>query len=304
MDSEPPKTTIQPEVQEKETSQKDITPIFPDLSSPSSQHPPVTENQTSVTPQPQEQKKQSRTDREEVRTGALITHKTAVTQKPPVQKTLPVDQAPTQSKVLSGQKDKITRDIQSEGSYGQERPINFRETIVAKEIEKQEIPMVVAPFTPHQQEAPPVKGERNAFLLPQGQTPKPRMSTRGAGFTNIPTPEETKAFISDYIAIYEKGDIERFMTLFSRSAIENDAIDYNGIHHIYARTFEGKKNKYQITSLEIRPMEYFTLVSGIYYIERLTLSTGQKIKGRGKINWRLIKEDGEIKILRADYREL
>ena len=38
-------------------------------------------------------------------------------------------------------------------------------------------------FTPHPREAPPVKAGRNVGSVPQGQAPKPRVSTRGAGFT-------------------------------------------------------------------------------------------------------------------------
>ncbi len=130
-------------------------------------------------------------------------------------------------------------------------------------------------------------------------------STKSEGSIKVsnPTADEARAFIRDYISIYEKGDIDQFMALFSRSAIENGFIDYNGIRNIYVRTFERGESKYKIETIEIKPMEDHTLVSGIYNIEQIQ-RIGKKIKVSGKIRWRLMKEEGEIRILRSDYREL
>ena len=42
-------------------------------------------------------------------------------------------------------------------------------------------------FTPYHGEAPPVKARRNGGPVPKGSSPKPRVSTRGTGFTGCLT---------------------------------------------------------------------------------------------------------------------
>lgn len=280
IDSGSPKTTIQPKVEEKETPHKDITPIFPDLSSERREatvkEETKVEEETPITNY--ESPKKFRLPKSQVperssSKGSSVTPKTEASIIPPRP---------------SLEKEGASQNLPSEnGRISQSPPL-----------EKGDGGGFTYPFVNQRPSAVP---EKTLTKDSQEATPMFEVKT-GMPFPDVPTPDETKAFIKVYIETYEKGDIERFMILFSRSAIENDAIDYNGIHHIYTRTFEGKKNKYQITSLDIRPMEDYTLVSGIYYIEHITPSTGQRVKAKGKIIWKLVREEGRIRILRADYR--
>jgi DnaJ-domain-containing protein 1 len=279
----PARTSI---VGENKPVQKPVVSVFPDLSAEkkeaTSHPPPVKEpEKTEDIPIPQNDIKPLTTYHEQIK-------KEEPERQVPKKKSKAMSREPIRAKASTIPQTKVSSEPPSQKSL----------PVIITEITRSDIP---AEKHNSPDPEPITLSPKIVKAEPESISGLSRVKTE-IPLPNIPTVEEAKAFINDYIATYQRGDIDRFMTFFSSKASESGAIDYNGIHHIYARVFEGKQINYQITSLDIKPMEDYTLVSGIYYIDFLTLSTGEKIKSRGRINWRLIKEDGKIKMLRADYK--
>ncbi len=119
--------------------------------------------------------------------------------------------------------------------------------------------------------------------------------------TGTITEEEVKDFMSRYIKAYERNDFDTFMLLFSRSAVENGRRDYSAIRDRYRETFRFKKDGYMLRNMSIRIDGPNAFVSGIYGISFYYPTEDRWVKYGGRINWRLIKEDNALKIIKMNY---
>ena len=119
--------------------------------------------------------------------------------------------------------------------------------------------------------------------------------------TGTITEEEVKDFMSRYIKAYERNDFDIFMSLFSRSAVENGRRDYSAIRDRYKETFRFKKDGYRLRNMSIRIDGPNAFVSGIYGISFYYPTEDRWVKYGGRINWRLIKEDNALKITKMNY---
>ncbi|MEW6002613.1 MAG: DnaJ domain-containing protein [Nitrospirota bacterium] len=111
--------------------------------------------------------------------------------------------------------------------------------------------------------------------------------------------KEVNLFIGQYIRAYEEGDIDKFMQLYSKSALENSRLRYNDISRAYKKNFEGNRYKYFITNVQFRKKGENIVVTGQYIITKLKDDTGSFVKG--EIIWTLSREEGKLKIVKVEY---
>ena len=115
------------------------------------------------------------------------------------------------------------------------------------------------------------------------------------------TREEIEDFMKRYATIYSKGNINSFMALFSRSVIENNRLHYNEMKDAYRQTFSEKINYYRINNMNIVLNGTTATVSGIYELNRYTSSEDRWTRYSGKIQWKITRENNELKIISMNY---
>ncbi|HXX81276.1 MAG TPA: nuclear transport factor 2 family protein, partial [Thermodesulfovibrionales bacterium] len=128
--------------------------------------------------------------------------------------------------------------------------------------------------------------------------PSPPVSVPKDNHPNLET--EVFLFMSQYITAYEEGDITRFMDLFSKSAVENNRLQYADIMRFYQKNFEGGRYTYTLKNLRLQKGEDRVIVSGHYSIRKMT-DNDTGLKKDGMIQWTLAKENGNFKIVKIDY---
>jgi len=111
---------------------------------------------------------------------------------------------------------------------------------------------------------------------------------------------EVKAFIDQYTQAYELGDIDKFMSFYSRSAVENSSSGYNEIRNGYQKNFQDRRYSYSLKDPLMEESDGNVILTGTYFITR-TQGGPLGIVAQGHIRWTLTRENGIFKILRADY---
>jgi LysM repeat protein len=111
---------------------------------------------------------------------------------------------------------------------------------------------------------------------------------------------EVKVFIDQYTQAYELGDIDRFMSFYSTSAIENNSLRYDEIRNGYQRNFQDSRYTYSLKDLQAERSDGNVILTGTYTIKRIL---GDPLGGvtQGHIRWTLTRENGVLKILSVDY---
>lgn len=116
------------------------------------------------------------------------------------------------------------------------------------------------------------------------------------------TETEARRFIDEYVDQYIRMDIDAFMALFSRGAIENRMLTYPDIRDVYRMTFDNSESlKYDLEVSTIQIFKDGAAVMGRYeVIQALKRSPYSKVY-KGNIQWDLIREDGVLKIKEINY---
>lgn len=115
------------------------------------------------------------------------------------------------------------------------------------------------------------------------------------------TRDEVDAFMKRYIKAYTQNDLDGFMALFSRSAVENNNMTYQDIRNAYRETFREKINYYKIQDMDIRTEGQRVTVSGTYIVNRYISVEDRWVKYTGRIVWRLARENSQLKIVSTNY---
>lgn len=113
--------------------------------------------------------------------------------------------------------------------------------------------------------------------------------------------EEVEEFMRRYVRAYSKNDLETFLSLFSRSAVENNSLTYNEIRNAYKELFREKINFYKVNEMDIRTDGQTATVSGIYNLNRYFSEQDRWIRYSGKIAWKLVRENNQLRIISATY---
>jgi len=116
------------------------------------------------------------------------------------------------------------------------------------------------------------------------------------------TETEARRFIDEYVDQYMKMDIDAFMALFSKGAIENRMLTYPDIREIYRGTFDNSDSlKYHLSVFAIRIYKEGAAVEGRYeVIQAIKRSPFKKVL-KGNIQWEIIREDGVLRIKEINY---
>ncbi len=137
------------------------------------------------------------------------------------------------------------------------------------------------------------------FIIPFhtiAQVPPPPESPKA-----IPA-EEVQKFIVEYKVRFMKMDLDAFMDLFSKEAVENRMLPYADIREAYRRTIAHSKSI--IYNLKIYSIQTYTrsaFVRGRYEIIQTFKSGGRKRAFKGEIQWDLVRENGSLKIREVNY---
>jgi len=115
------------------------------------------------------------------------------------------------------------------------------------------------------------------------------------------TMEEARQFIHEYTTRFMRLDLDPFMELFSKRAVENRMLPYDDIREAYRKTIEGSRSivySLDIDSIQMDARNVF--VTGRYQITQAFRKGGKAVL-KGDIQWDLIREDGSLKIREVNY---
>lgn len=115
------------------------------------------------------------------------------------------------------------------------------------------------------------------------------------------TREEVEDFMKLYSSAYSRGDLKTFMSLFSRSVVENNRLHYNEVQEAYRQTFSEKINFYRLNNMTIMLSGQSANVSGSYDLNRYLSAEDRWIRYSGRIQWKIAKENNELKIISMNY---
>lgn len=115
------------------------------------------------------------------------------------------------------------------------------------------------------------------------------------------TKEEASQFIDEYSARFMKLELDPFMGLFSKKAVENRMLPYADIRRAYQKTIAGSHSiMYNFRIYDIQTFLRNALVRGRYEIVQ-TFKMGGETAFKGDIQWDLIRENGVLKIREISY---
>jgi curved DNA-binding protein CbpA len=151
------------------------------------------------------------------------------------------------------------------------------------------------------EEAKPMDQKSQVAQIPPAKSAAPI-----AAVPSMPHPftkeNEVREFLAKYVDRYTQRDIEGFLSFFSPMAIQNQKDGIEQIRKIYSRQFElYERLKYQLKDPKIEILEKSVKVRASYEIEQFS-KKGEMKQLRGDIDWDLVKEGGELKILAIQYR--
>jgi len=116
------------------------------------------------------------------------------------------------------------------------------------------------------------------------------------------TETEARRFIDEYVDQYIKMDIDAFMVLFSKRAIENRMLTYADIRDLYQMTFDNSESlKYDLDVFTIHIYKEGAAVVGRYEVIQALKGSPYKKVYKGNIQWELIREDGVLRIKEINY---
>ena len=138
------------------------------------------------------------------------------------------------------------------------------------------------------------------------QTPSAKPSPPIAAVPAVPHPfveeNEVKEFLAKYVDRYKQKDIEGFLSFFSPLAIQNQTDRIEKIREMYSKQFERYESfNYQLKDPKMKILENSVKVRASYVIEQFS-KKGDTKQLRGDIEWELVREGKELKVLTIEYK--
>lgn len=112
-----------------------------------------------------------------------------------------------------------------------------------------------------------------------------------------PLDDEARVFSDRYARAYESGDIDIFMSLYSPSVVEDKSLRYEDIRRAYQENFRRGRYRYELSNIRLRRDDGRVVLTGAYAVKR---AEGGALR-TGKFEWILVREEGALRIIRADY---
>ena len=138
------------------------------------------------------------------------------------------------------------------------------------------------------------------------QTPSAKPSPPIATLPPVPPPfvkeNEVREFLAKYVDRYKQRDIEGFLSFFSPMAIQNQKDRIEKIREMYSKQFERYESfRYQVKDPQVKILENSVRVRASYEIEQFS-KKGETKQLRGDIEWELVREGKELKVLTIEYK--
>ena len=113
---------------------------------------------------------------------------------------------------------------------------------------------------------------------------------------------EIRQTIDQYIDRFKAMDLDLFMDVFSKRAVENRMFPYADMREAYDRTFRNSNQiLYFLNILGIQSYTNSAFVNGYYEIIQTTKPDNEFKIYKGNIQWELVREEGGLKILRLNH---
>ena len=138
------------------------------------------------------------------------------------------------------------------------------------------------------------------------QIPSAKPSPPIAAVPSMPHPfveeDEVRQFLAKYVDRYKQKDIEGFLSFFSPLAIQNQKDRIEKIREMYSKQFEQYESfNYQLKNPKMKILENSVKVKASYVIEQFS-KKGETKQVRGDIEWELVREGKELKVLTIEYK--
>ena len=130
-----------------------------------------------------------------------------------------------------------------------------------------------------------------------------RAQTQAAATAPVVIPEaEIQQVIDQYVDRFKAMDLDLFMEVFSKQAIENRMLPYADMREAYDRIFKNTNQiLYYLNILGIQSYTNSAFVNGYYEIIQTTKPDNKFKVYKGNIQWELVREEGGLKILRLNH---
>ncbi|GBE33997.1 DnaJ domain protein [bacterium BMS3Bbin06] len=113
--------------------------------------------------------------------------------------------------------------------------------------------------------------------------------------------EDISGFLKRYVFLYEEGDLDAFLGLFGRDAVENGR-SVSLLTDRYRKIFRNSKNRYLLSDLSINIKDNNVAdVTATFRIVRVRLKDGRNLQYRGRIRWTIKRVANSLKIVRLQY---
>ncbi len=113
--------------------------------------------------------------------------------------------------------------------------------------------------------------------------------------------EDISGFLKRYVFLYEEGDLDAFLGLFGRDAVENGR-SVSLLTDRYRKIFRNSKNRYLLSDLSINIKDNNVAdVTANFRIIRVRLKDGRNLQYRGRIKWTIKRAANSLKIVRLQY---
>lgn len=116
------------------------------------------------------------------------------------------------------------------------------------------------------------------------------------------TVEEVRQFMDEYTTRFMKMDLDAYMALFSKEAVENRMIPYADIREAYKRTITNSHSIiYHLKIYSIQTYMRSAFVTGRYELIQTFKGKDKTKVIQGNIQWDLVRENGSLKIKEVNY---
>jgi len=119
--------------------------------------------------------------------------------------------------------------------------------------------------------------------------------------TDMLSKEDISGFLKRYVFLYEEGDLDAFLDLFGKDAVENGR-SVSLLSDRYRKIFRNSKNRYLLSDLSIDIKDNNVAdVTRTFRIFRVRLKDGRNLQYRGRIRWTIKRAANSLKIVRLQY---
>ncbi len=130
----------------------------------------------------------------------------------------------------------------------------------------------------------------------------PAQSPAPAAAPEVIPEAEIRQVLDQYIDRFKAMDLDLFMDVFSKQAIENRMLPYADMREEYDRMFKNTNQVlYHLNVWAIQSYTNSASVSGRYEIIQTTKPKNEMKIFKGNIQMELVREEGALKILRLNY---